>query len=132
IAQAVQFAIELVQAFAAIPGQMLEIGEQIIDGLWQGIKSKWESVKAGVAGIGTSIADSVRSALGIRSPSRVMHEVGVNIMQGLHNGMEAMRGTVQTGVVSAAERISGAFSSIGSSIAQAISGTKDWKDVALD
>src|SRR5690606_16733277 len=30
IAQAGQFAIELVQAFAAIPGHMLEIGEQII------------------------------------------------------------------------------------------------------
>jgi TP901 family phage tail tape measure protein len=145
-----QMANDIVSAFTAIPGQMIEIGGQIIDGLWNGIKAKWETVKAGVSGIGTSISDSVKSALGIHSPSRVMHDVGVNVMQGLGNGMTSMQGQVVGVAGSTANDIKttfnglegvgsnlgqgmeSAFSGIGSSIAEAIKGTKDWRDVALD
>lgn len=141
---------EIVASVSAIPGQMIEIGGQIIDGLWQGIQAKWQSVKAGISGIGTSISSSVKSALGIHSPSRVMHEVGVNVMQGLNNGMASLKGSVVSTAVETADGVrmafddmedvgsglgqgmESAFSGIGSSIAEAIKGTKSWKDVALD
>lgn len=132
ISSVVKMASELVQAFAAIPGQMMEIGGQIIDGLWQGIQAKWSSLKAGVAGIGSSITSTIKSTLGIRSPSRVMHEVGVDIMQGLQNGMDSVSTSVKGGVEKVAGGIESTFSGIGSSIAEAIKGTKSWKDVALD
>jgi TP901 family phage tail tape measure protein len=141
---------DIIAAFQALPAKMIEIGGQIIDGLWNGIKAKWETVKSGVSDIGTSISDSVKSALGIHSPSRVMHEVGVNVMQGLGNGMTSMQGQVVGLAGSTAndikttfnglegvgsnlgEGMESAFSDIGSSIAEAIKGTKDWRDVALD
>jgi TP901 family phage tail tape measure protein len=141
---------DIIAAFAALPAKMMEIGGQIIDGLWQGIQAKWESVKSGIANIGTSISDSIKSTLGIHSPSRVMHEVGVNTMQGLQNGMTSLQGQVVGVAGSTASQIhttfdglkgvgsdlgqgiEGAFSGIGSSIADAIKGTKDWRDVALD
>src|SRR5690606_11529793 len=82
--------------------------------------------------IGSSIAGSVKSVLGIQSPSKVMHGIGVNIMQGLGNGIDSMTGQVTGGVTEVADGIGNAFSGIGSSISAAIEGTKSWKDVALD
>jgi len=141
---------DFVAAFVDLHVRMFEIGGQIIEGLWNGIKAKWESVKGGIANIGTSISDSVKNALGIHSPSRVMHDVGLDVMQGLHNGMASMRGTVLGAATSTATGIKGAFadmknvgadfgqgienafSGIGASIAEAIKGTKSWRDVALD
>ena len=126
----IQIASDILNAFLELPGRMMEIGGQIIDGLWQGIQSKWESVKAGVAGIGDSITNSIKSTLGIHSPSRVMHEVGVNIMTGLNNGMTSV--DVKSGVIQVADDISSSFESIGSSIGAAIAGTKSWKSVLKD
>ncbi|MGW9230563.1 phage tail protein [Pseudorhizobium sp. NPDC055634] len=126
----VQIATDIVNAFMALPARMMEIGGQIIDGLWNGIKAKWESVKAGVTGIADSITTSIKSTLGIHSPSRVMHQVGEFIMQGLNNGMQSV--DVKSGVVGVANEIEGAFQDIGSSIGAAIAGTKSWKDVLKD
>lgn len=127
-----QFASDLIATFAALPGRMMEIGRQIIDGLWLGLQERWQGVKDSVSGFASGIVDSFRSTLGIHSPSTVMMEVGRNIMQGLLGGMESMRSGVDTVTEGMAGGIEGAFSSIGSSIAEAIKGTKDWKDVAIE
>lgn len=118
------------QAFVDLHVKMFEIGGQIIDGLWQGIKAKWESVKGGIAEIGNGIADSVRTTLGIHSPSRVMHEVGTNIMQGLQNGMQSV--DVKSGAADTAKGIENAFEGVGSAIGGALSGTREWSDVLKD
>jgi len=123
-----QFASDLIATFAALPARMMEIGRQIIDGLWLGLQERWQGVKDSVSGFASGIVDSFRSTLGIHSPSTVMMEVGRNIMQGLFNGMQSMQPAVE-GVAGSLESV---FSNIGNSIAQAIQGTKDWKDVALD
>lgn len=107
-----QFASEIVGYFAAIPGQMLEIGGQIIDGLWQGIQAKWESFKSGFSGLVNMIPGMTRDELDTHSPSRVMHAIGVDIMQGLSNGMESMRGNVAGAAVGTAQEVSGAFSEL--------------------
>ncbi|MCK8780564.1 phage tail tape measure protein [Rhizobium sp. NTR19] len=126
----VQIATDILNAFLELPGKMMEIGGQIMDGLWNGIQAKWESVKAGVVGIGDSITNSIKSTLGIHSPSRVMHQLGEFIMQGLNNGMQSV--DVKSGVVGTANKIENAFQGIGSSIGAAIAGTKSWKDVLKD
>jgi phage-related protein len=63
------FADEIVGLFSSIPARMVEIGQNIISGLWDGIKSKWDSVKNGIADLGSSMVDSIKSRLGIFSPS---------------------------------------------------------------
>lgn len=88
------FAQSILDTFRALPGQMLQIGADIINGLWQGIQSKWEDVKGGISGMATGVVDRFKSALSIFSPSRVMHGIGVNIMEGLGNGMESMSSNV--------------------------------------
>jgi TP901 family phage tail tape measure protein len=73
---------------SALPGKMLTIGGQIIDGLLAGLRARWEALKETVSSIASGIADSARSALGIRSPSRVFAEIGGNLMGGLQLGIE--------------------------------------------
>ncbi|RVI83923.1 phage tail tape measure protein [Sinorhizobium meliloti] len=141
---------EIIEVFKAIPGQMLEIGGQIVDGLWQGIQAKWEGLKAKVIGLGDSMVGWFKSPFDIHSPSRVMHEIGVNIMDGLGMGLDSSSGPVLARAQNVAGGIRGAFNGmedvgsglgngmtsafdgIGSSLAEAIKGTKTWRDVALD
>ncbi|WP_230174582.1 hypothetical protein [Rhizobium sp. CECT 9324] len=35
-------------AFMGLPAKMVEIGGQIIEGLWQGIQARWEGVNTNV------------------------------------------------------------------------------------
>jgi hypothetical protein len=123
----VQIATDILDAFRALPAKMMELGGHIIDGLWQGIQSKWESVKSSVVGIGDSIYNGIADYFIVRSPSRLMHELGVHIMTGLNNGMTSV--DVKSGVLQVADDISSSFESIGSSIGAAINGTKKWSDV---
>lgn len=135
----VQFTNDILSAFAALPGQMLEIGGQIIDGLWQGIQAKWETLKAGVSDIASGIKSSFTSFFDIHSPSRVMHDVGADIIQGLANGMSSLQGQVNGVAVQTAEGVKGAFddldsigqtlsSSIGEVFAGIIKGGDEAKD----
>lgn len=128
----VEFAASIPALFANLASQMVEIGAQIMDGLWQGIKGKFAEVKDGITNFASGLVDSVKSTLGIHSPSRVMHEIGTNIMQGLSNGMSAASGGATNGAASVANGIANSFSSIGSSIGEAIKGTKKWSDVLKD
>lgn len=102
----------IAQAFLELPTRMLEIGAQIMQGLLDGIRQKASEVTSYITGIANSIAQSARDALGIRSPSRVMIGVGENVMQGLGNGMEGMRGQVMGIASSIAGTLSGAFTSV--------------------
>lgn len=144
------FANQIIEVFKALPGQMIEIGGQIIDGLWQGIKAKWDELKTNVTGIAQGIKDSFTGFFDIHSPSRVMAAVGSDVMAGLQNGMAGKSGEVVATAKSAAgsiksafdgvdslgssvaSNLDSAFSSIGSGLAEVIKGTKSWRDVMAD
>lgn len=122
-AEIAAFAVWIIEEFKALPGRMLEIGGQIIQGLADGINAKWEEVKSGIANIPGNIANSFTSALGIQSPSRVMHEIGVFTMQGLNNGLESMAGQTEDIASSIASTIGQAFRGVidgSKSVGQAI------------
>ncbi|WP_280102469.1 phage tail tape measure protein [Sinorhizobium fredii] len=134
---------EVVAAFQALPGKMMEIGGQIIDGLIQGIKARWESVKGGVADIATGIKDTFTGFFDIHSPSRVMEAIGMNIMQGLGIGMNNLRGEVVGVAGGVAADVKGTFGqienasqSLGSTFSSAfqsvIDGSKSVKEALAD
>lgn len=120
-----EFSDQIVAIFQAIPGKMVEIGRNILEGLWQGISSYWESLKGQVSGIASGIIDTFRSTLGIHSPSTVMMEIGRNIMQGLGNGMQSMKGGIDDIASQITSTLASAFEGI-------ISGSKKVKDVIHD
>lgn len=68
---------------------LLQIGKDIITGLLNGVKAAWDGVTTFFHDIPGHIADFFKGALGIHSPSTVMHEIGLNIIQGLHNGLKS-------------------------------------------
>lgn len=78
------------------------LGGMIIDGLKEGILQKWEDLKATITGMGDYIANSFKEALGIQSPSKVFHEFGGYIMEGLANGITDNAGLATDAVAKAA------------------------------
>jgi hypothetical protein len=74
--------------FAGAATWLWNIGSSIIGGLWNGLKSMWNNVISWFKQVGGTIAGFFKNALGIHSPSTVMHEVGQNVMLGLQMGLE--------------------------------------------
>ena len=81
----------------------LNLGNQIVAGLINGIKSGVTTVGSAIEGVANAAVASAKNALHIHSPSRVMHEIGRNTSQGLADGItagksgvtDAMRGVVE-------------------------------------
>jgi len=63
-----------------------DIGNQIVNGVWQGIQSREAWFRSQVSAFFKRIVNSVKSDLGIQSPSRVFAGIGENMAQGLGVG----------------------------------------------
>lgn len=74
--------------FKDLPNSFLQIGGNIISGLWDGIKNTWDNLSSGLKDIGSGIVNTFKSVLDIHSPSRVMFELGDYTMQGFQDGLE--------------------------------------------
>ncbi|HCS4236279.1 TPA: phage tail tape measure protein [Escherichia coli] len=70
-----------------LPGQFTEFGGHLIDGLVNGIKNKWDSLKNTVTEMGDSVGGWFKEKLGIHSPSRVFMGFGSNIAEGAAIGI---------------------------------------------
>lgn len=71
-----------------------DIGKNIINGLSDGIKSKIGDLKDTVTGIGSTIKDKISGVLQIRSPSKVMEELGEYTGEGFALGLEHSMGKI--------------------------------------
>ncbi|EKQ0639831.1 phage tail tape measure protein [Salmonella enterica] len=71
-----------------LPSQFTEFGGHLIDGLVNGIKNKWESLKNTVTDMGDSVGGWFKEKLGIHSPSRVFMGFGSNISQRAAIGLQ--------------------------------------------
>lgn len=64
-----------------------DVGKNLISGLWDGIKEKWEGLKNAVSDFGSGIVNKFKSVFGIHSPSRVFKEqIGTNLALGIEEG----------------------------------------------
>ena len=90
----------IVNKFGEIPGKMLEIGKQIVEGLWNGITGMTDWVADKVSGFANGVVDTVKNALGIHSPSKVMaDQVGANIAKGVIEGVNKEMPKVKSNAV---------------------------------
>lgn len=71
----------------------LDIGSQIVEGLWKGLTGGWATLVKKVGGLAQQLPDIVKRVLGIHSPSKVFDEIGVNTCKGLAQGLS--KGTAQ-------------------------------------
>lgn len=96
-----QGVIAAVRWFEQLPGMILRAvgdlgsllynaGVSIIEGLWNGIVSMGAWLGNAIMGLIKSVVPGpVLKILGINSPSKVFHEIGLNVMEGLRNGLTA-------------------------------------------
>ena len=74
------------QAIANAATQLWNIGKDIVLGIWEGLKQKWEDVKAWFSNAFESLVGGVKSLLGIASPSKVFMQIGDYMAEGLAEG----------------------------------------------
>lgn len=107
--------------FAGIRDQMVQVGQQVIDGLLAGLQAKWESVKAWFSGLASALPQWLKDAWGIHSPSRVFADIGRNVMEGLSQGIGSLTGQVSGDVGTFGQNLASTFADI-------LTGATDWRD----
>jgi hypothetical protein len=77
-----------INEFGVVFQAMIEVGQNIARGIWQGLSSMTNWFKLLLTGwVNANIPYAVRKILGIASPSKVMMGIGKNITEGLYIGM---------------------------------------------
>jgi phage-related protein len=98
---AVQRAISLVNWVKGLPGRilsglanlgsmLLQAGVNAIQGLLNGLKNAAGAVIDWIKGLAGDIIDGVLGIFGISSPSKVFHEIGLNVGRGLIRGIQVI------------------------------------------
>jgi phage-related protein len=88
-----------IQFFRDLPGNILkavenfgnllfEAGRNLLEGLWNGIKSLANTIITRIKNFAHDMTVAMFEALGIRSPSKVFHGIGVNVVKGLALGID--------------------------------------------
>ena len=80
--------------------QIVEVGKDVVLGIWEGIKSLAGWLGEKVSGFVGSIVASVKDTLGIHSPSRVFAGIGENMALGLGEGWDNEYKSVKGGITS--------------------------------
>ena len=77
---------------------IIEVGKNIVRGLWGGIKSMASWIGNKISGFVGGLVDGVKGVLGIHSPSRVFAGIGQNMALGLGQGFERQMQSVTAGI----------------------------------
>lgn len=91
----------IVKAFVNSLPDIIEVGKDIVRGVWEGITALGSWLYDKVSGFFGGIVDSVKGMLGIHSPSRVFAGIGKNMALGLGQGFEKQMQSVTAGIQNA-------------------------------
>ncbi len=94
----ISIAWEVIKAVAGVlsPNSLLNIGKDVVKGLWNGIQDMGGWLKDKIIGfVKDKIPGPIKSALGIHSPSRVAAALGKQVPAGLAVGINAGSGMVE-------------------------------------
>ncbi|GAA3136674.1 hypothetical protein GCM10010466_29360 [Planomonospora alba] len=93
----------IANAISNIGNNLRTIGWNAIIGLWNGIVDAWNRFVDWWNRAVDSIVDAAKRILGIASPSKVFHEIGRNVGEGLALGVKATAGLVEKAVTGLAD-----------------------------
>ena len=88
----------IINVFASLPGKLLNIGKNIAQGLWNGISGMKDWVINKVKNMGKSILNSLKSVLGIHSPSTEFAMLGKFSVLGYTEALDKMKGQLQDSI----------------------------------
>ena len=117
---------KILEFFNELPGKILEIGKNIVTGLWNGIKHSWDNFKNNVSGLFSGFVNGIKAGLGIHSPSKVFASIGGYMAEGLGEGwfdeFGAVKRDIENGMNFKTGQIDFASSGIGISSANIMNG----------
>lgn len=104
----------VVNALKAIPEKVVNIGRDLVTGIWKGIQNGWSWLTGKIKGFADDVLGKIKGFFGIHSPSTETAWMGEMLDRGLAEGMldnqadpvKAMQ-TVTRGVLSAAQEVDG-------------------------
>lgn len=121
----------IIKTFVSSLPDIVDVGKQIVKGLWEGIKAMGSWIKEKVSGFFGGIVDNVKGVLGIHSPSRVFAGIGENMALGLGEGWDDEYGNIKQGITSGLDfgtaSVGFADSGIGISSAAIVNGLGEGK-----
>ena len=79
----------------------LQVGKNIVDGLWDGLKRSWGSLQEWFNNAVNGLVDGIKGWLGIHSPSRVFAGIGDFMALGLGEGFTKSMSAVNKDIVNA-------------------------------
>ena len=79
----------IVKTFVSSLPDIVDVGKQIVRGVWDGIKAMASWITGKVKSFFSGIVDGVKGILGIHSPSRVFAGIGENMALGLSDGWDS-------------------------------------------
>ena len=80
----------IVYAFTDLPAQMIEVGKNLVAGIWDGITGATSWLTDKIKGFGTGVIDTFKGIFGIHSPSTETAEIGEYLDEGLWSGLSGM------------------------------------------
>lgn len=98
LARVGEIVVKIIDYFKNMPQLMWQCGKDLLTGLWNGIKNAKDWVLDKIKGIGSSILKGIKGIFGIHSPSTEFAWIGKMNMVGLEEGMEDMKGQVNSTV----------------------------------
>jgi phage-related protein len=81
--------------FKQVPKMALDIGTNLVKGIWNGISNVTDWVLGKIKGFGKSVLEGIKGIFGIHSPSTEFAWVGKMNAEGLIEGMDGMEKEVQ-------------------------------------
>lgn len=91
----------IISAFLDSLPDIIDVGKNIVMGLWEGIKAMASWIGEKVSGFVGGIVDGVKGVLGIHSPSKVFAGIGENMALGLGQGFSNTMRSIGAGIQSA-------------------------------
>lgn len=113
------------------------IGENIVNGLLNGITGMWDTLVSTVKGKVNGMVSTVKNVLGIHSPSKVFTEIGENVTQGLVNGINTGAPAAEQAIQNIAQTLSDYgpdFATVGATITEQFRTklTEGWEQIQAD
>lgn len=104
--------------------KLFDAGKQASKGFLAGLKAQQKDVEDLMLTLARGMAKAIKSALGIKSPSRVFRSIGHHTMRGLELGLDDRMSDVRRSVLGASEAITEPFGRGGSLGAVDVTGSR--------
>lgn len=103
------FVSNAISVLSGLPSAAIDMGQNLIKGLWQGIDDKVDWVCDKIKGMGKEIEKAIKKVFGIASPSKVFAEIGDYLAQGLGLGFEDGMDGVNADMIGQMEDLTGSM-----------------------